>query len=155
GLMFHPPIEVGSSAAELLAERHLSHFNLYGIPAPREVATWVNELQREAAATRLGIPVTLASDPRHSVVRAGGAASMSAGALSQWPEPIGLAAAGDPELVRRFGDVARQEYVALGLRVALHPMADLATEPRWARIFGSFGEDAELAGRLVAAYVEG
>jgi len=39
--------------------------------------------------------------------------------------------------------------------VALHPQADLATEPRWARIAGTFGEDAELASRLVAAYIEG
>jgi beta-glucosidase len=57
--------------------------------------------------------------------------------------------------VRHFGDIGRQEYLALGIRVALHPMADLAREPRWARISGTFGEDAELAGRLVAAYVLG
>ena len=57
--------------------------------------------------------------------------------------------------MREFGDIARQEYLAVGIRVALHPMADLATEPRWARIMGTFGEDAELAGRLVAAYIRG
>jgi len=35
------------------------------------------------------------------------------------------------ELVRQFADIARQEYLAVGIRLALHPMADLATEPRW------------------------
>ena len=43
----------------------------------------------------------------------------------------------------------------LGIRVALHPMADLATEPRWARINGTFGEDAERSGRMIAAYIRG
>jgi beta-glucosidase len=169
GLMFHPPIVPGpdgnlveeaggmsfAPTSELVGGQHLNHFNLYWIPQPRLMAEWVNNLQRLAEGTRLGIPVTLSSDPRHSVEIGDGAASMSAGALSEWPEPIGLAAAGDAELVRRFGDVARQEYVALGIRVSLHPMADLATEPRWSRIFGTFGEDADLASRLLAAYITG
>ena len=55
---------------------------------------------------------------------------------------------GDEEAMREFGDIARREYRAVGIHVALHPMADLATEPRWARSMHTFGEDAELAGRL-------
>jgi beta-glucosidase len=39
--------------------------------------------------------------------------------------------------------------------MALSPQADLATEPRWSRINGTFGEDAELAGAMVRAYVVG
>jgi beta-glucosidase len=57
--------------------------------------------------------------------------------------------------VREFGDIARREYRAVGIHVALHPMADLATEPRWARGMHTFGEDAEVAAQLVAAYVRG
>jgi beta-glucosidase len=57
--------------------------------------------------------------------------------------------------VRAFGEIARQEYRAVGIHVALHPMADVATEPRWARIGGTFGEDFELVGRLTAAYIRG
>ena len=57
--------------------------------------------------------------------------------------------------MRRFGDVARREYRAVGIHMALSPQADLATEPRWSRINGTFGEDAALAGRLVRAYVAG
>ena len=60
-----------------------------------------------------------------------------------------------PALVEQFGDIARQEYLAVGIRVALHPMADLATEPRWARINGTFGEDAALSARMTAAYIRG
>ena len=54
------------------------------------------------------------------------------------------------QLVKRFGDIARQEYLAVGITQALSPQADLATEPRWARINGTFGEDAALAKRVDA-----
>lgn len=58
-------------------------------------------------------------------------------------------------MVRAFGNVARQEYAAVGIRLALHPMADLATEPRWGRINGTFGEDAHLSAQMTKAYVLG
>ena len=77
------------------------------------------------------------------------------GRFLQWPEPIGFGAIGDPAVVAEFADIARQEYRAVGIHLALHPMADLATEPRWGRIHGTFGEDAALASRLTAAYVRG
>ncbi|QRO01255.1 hypothetical protein JRI60_20610 [Archangium violaceum] len=56
-------------------------------------------------------------------------ASVAAGSFSQWPEALGFAAIGDEALVRRFGDIARQEYRAVGIQEALSPQADLATEP--------------------------
>jgi beta-glucosidase len=80
---------------------------------------------------------------------------MMAGPFSQWPETLGLAATDDVELAREYGDTVRREYLAVGLRVALHPQIDLATEPRWARISGTFGEDADLTSRMAAAYIEG
>ena len=49
----------------------------------------------------------------------------------------------------------RREYLAVGIRLALHPTADLATEPRWCRASGTFGEDAEVVARLVTAYIQG
>jgi beta-glucosidase len=58
-------------------------------------------------------------------------------------------------LVRQFADIVRQEYLAVGIRVALHPQIDLATEPRWPRISGNFSEDAELTAVLGAAYIQG
>jgi beta-glucosidase len=118
------------------------------------MAAWHNRLQKLAERTRLGIPVTISSDPRHGFSN-NPVAAMMAGAFSQWPEQIGLGAIGDPDLVQEFGEVARQEYRAVGIRVALHPMADLATEPRWGRNNGTFGEDAELSARLTAAYIRG
>jgi beta-glucosidase len=168
GLLFQPPIGVpadGSLAeqptpfsrtptSELVLQRLLNHFNVFAIAPPRQMAFWYNRLQALAEETRLGIPVTISSDPRHAFTN-NPATSRWESSFSQWPEPIGLAAIGDAALVEAFGNIARQEYLAVGIRLALHPMADLATEPRWARISGTFGEDAALASTLVAAYIRG
>ena len=121
---------------------------------PAALAAQNNALQEIAERTRLGIPVTISTDPRHHFQSVLGA-SITEGQFSQWPETLGFAALGDTALMKRFGDVARQEYRAVGIHMALSPQADLATEPRWSRINGTFGEDADLAGRLVGAYVAG
>ncbi len=168
GLMFHAILAVGQdgelvegmtpfgpvSTSGLVSGKHMNHFNVHALPEPRLAARWQNKLQNLAEGTRLGIPATISSDPRHSFSD-NPLTSFQAAAFSQWPEPIGLAAAGDPQLVEQFGDIARQEYLAVGIRLALHPMADLATEPRWARISGTFGEDAAIASRMVRAYIRG
>lgn len=140
--------------SDMLARRLMNHFNLLYGSDPRHMAEWHNRLQKMAERTRLGIPVTLSTDPRHSFSQ-NPLASLGGGSFSQFPEPTGLAATRAADLVREFGDVARQEYLAVGIRLALHPMADLATEPRWARINGTFGEDADLAAQMTAAYIRG
>jgi beta-glucosidase len=141
-------------ATELIVARHVTSAITRLAVAPREFATQNNRLQEVAEGARLGIPLTISTDPRHHFQFTAGAAVAPSG-FSQWPEMLGLAAIGDAALVRRFGDVARQEYRAVGLHMGLSPQADLATEPRWPRVTATFGEDATLAGRMVGAYVEG
>jgi len=168
GMLFQTMIAVGTadpsdarspsgapSAEHLITKQLLTHFNIIrAADDARALSEWQNRLQELAASTRLGIPVTLSTDPRHHFTENVGTAA-TAGAFSQWPETLGFAAIGSDELVERFADIARQEYLAVGLRLALHPQIDLATEPRWSRINGGFGEDADLTGRLVAAYIRG
>ncbi|MDQ1300701.1 MAG: beta-glucosidase, partial [Chloroflexota bacterium] len=168
GLMFHTFVPVNPddatltgpgmtgrlSTSEMLLNLRMTHFNVARIASARQTAEWHNRVQKLAEGTRLGIPVTIASDPRHAFTRNAAVGSMT-GAFSLWPEPIGLAAIGDAGLVQEFGDIARQVYLAVGIRTALHPLADLATEPRWGRINGTFGEDAALSARLTEAYIRG
>ncbi|MCC6497868.1 MAG: glycoside hydrolase family 3 protein, partial [Propionibacteriaceae bacterium] len=168
GLMFHTVIEAGSDGhvlsgpgrisksgtAEVVLGKHLNHFNVHVLPQPRLAARWANHLQLLAEQAPHGIPVTVSTDPRHSFFENAGA-SFAARGLSQWPEPIGLAALRDPERVRRFAEIVNAEYRALGIRAALHPTVDLATEPRWARQAGTFGQDPELVTELGVAYLEG
>lgn len=143
----------GGVASKQIADQKMNHFNLWGIPGAQVVAVWQNNLQRFAEQTRLGVPVTIASDPRNHFTR--NIFSMAANEFSQWCETLGFGALDDPDLVRRFADTARREYLAVGIRVALHPQVDLATEPRWPRISGTFGEDAHVSARLVKAYIAG
>ena len=141
------------AAVTQIAHQQMNHFNLWQIPGAQVVASWYNKLQQFAEQTRLGIPVTIASDPRNHFTH--NIFSMAAVDFSQWCETLGFAAINDIELVKQFADIVRKEYLAVGIRVALHPQIDLATEPRWPRISGTFGEDAHLAARLVKAYIEG
>jgi len=120
---------------------------------PRTLAAANNILQAIAERTRLGIPLTISTDPRNHFQYLPGVSSQTT--FSQWPEALGFAAVDDTALTRAFGDIARQEYRAVGIHMALSPQADLATEPRWPRVAGTFGEDADLAGRHVRAYVVG
>ena len=142
------------SIAENMSEKEIRTLNIWAIPEdPAILAKWYNNVQLLAEASRLGIPVTIASDPRHHF--SNNIFAMSAKGFSQFPETLGLAALRDEALMRKFADIVRQEYLAVGIREALHPQIDLATEPRWARISGTFGEDAELSAMLVKAYIEG
>ena len=122
--------------------------------AARDIAHENNKLQEIAERQRLGIPVTISTDPRsHFHFTVG--ATVASQDFSKWPETLGLAAIHDRALVKQFGDVARQEYLAVGIREALSPQADLATDPRWSRIDGTFGDDPELTRQMVNAYVDG
>ena len=168
GLMFQTVIEAGadgslieapgaiskSPTSVVVKDKHLSHFNVHALEDARMAARWHNALQSLAEQTPHGIPVTVSTDPRHAFIENAGV-SFTAKAFSQWPEPLGLAALRDVDAVRRFADIARQEYAAVGIRAALHPTLDLATEPRWARQAGTFGQDPDLVTELGVAYLKG
>ncbi len=134
-----------------------------GNEAPEVTARFVNNLQEIAEGSRLGIPMAPSDNPRNGIRRAvmgvemarEGAAPSAPHTVSQWPGQLGLAAIGDVEAVKEYATIAAQEMRAMGLRVILCPQADVATEPRWNRISGTFGEDADFVAKLVTAYVEG
>jgi beta-glucosidase len=170
GTLFHPPVTInpdwmfrlyslfvdgGKLTEGEIINQHINHFNLYGNPKPERLAKRINNLQKIASRSRLGIPVTISSDPIHEVPKGGGVASFSLDGFSKWPSQLGLAASQNPSLVKQFAEIAREEYLAVGIRTALHPMADLATEPRWARNFGTFGSDNVLSSNLTMAYMDG
>lgn len=161
GQLFHNILTQGpngtltNTTAPAVSDKLMTHFNLAGpIDDARTTAQWFNSLQKLALDTRLGIPITLSSDPRHAFTNAAGS-QIAANSFSQWPESLGLAALRDPELIHAFANIARQEYLAVGIRAALHPQIDVATESRWARIGGTMGEDAYMTAKLVVEYIKG
>lgn len=144
-----------SGTEALVGTKLMTHFNLLGdILDAKAIANFTNRVQKLAAETRLGIPITISTDPRHHFTDNVGTGFM-AGVFSQWPETPGLAALRDPSIVKTFAEIAREEYLAVGIRAALHPQVDLATEPRWARVSGTWGEDADLTSELIVAYIQG
>jgi beta-glucosidase len=170
GQMFHPPVLIepdplfrvfleamnaGTSIEELISRKSLTHFNFYGGASPENIAKRLNELQQIAERTRLGIPLSISSDPVHEVPRGGGIASFTLDGVSKWPSQLGFAAGRDASMLEAFGKIAAAEYRAMGFTTALHPMSDMATEPRWARNFGTFGSNADLSAEMTVAYMKG
>lgn len=139
---------------DLLVNRHISHFNVGGPASAETIGRFTRALAALAQTTRLRIPVTVSSDPRSAVAEREGA-SHSADGYSQWPEPIGLAAVRDPDLARRFGAAVAEEFAATGIRLLLGPQVDIATEPRWSRINGTWGGDPQLTTQLATAFIDG
>ena len=170
GQMFHPPFILkpdlfmflyeiairGNKLTETqILQENITHFNLYGNPNPYVLGRKINKLQKIASKTRLGIPITISSDPIHEVSKGGGIASFSVDGFSKWPSQLGFAATQDSQVVIEFAEIVKEEYLAVGIRTALHPMSDLATDPRWARNFGTFGSNAKLSTDMTLAYMKG
>ena len=170
GQMFHPPFVLNPDIWMLIYEvairgnqltesqilfDNITHFNLYGNPSPETLAKEINNFQKVASRTRLGIPITISSDPIHEVPKGGGVASFSVDGFSKWPSQLGFAATNNTDIVKKFAEIAKEEYLAVGIRTALHPMSDLATEPRWARNFGTFGSNAQKSSEMTLAYMNG
>lgn len=118
-----------------------------------DTVTWTNQMQ--AFVENLGseeepmIPVNFSSDPRST---AGETAYDAEGEISRWPSNLGMAATFNPDIMRDFSKMSSEEYRALGITMALGPQIDLATEPRWTRVDGTFGEDSKLAVNMAEAY---
>jgi beta-glucosidase len=137
-------------------ELHLRHFIYRGNVGPQMIADWSNRLQELCENTPLGIPAIIASNPRNHITNSATiGTSVGTSTFSRWPAEIGLAAMRDLKLTREFADIARQEWAAVGIRKGYMYMADIATEPRWQRIEGTFGENAALAGDIMRQVVLG
>jgi Beta-glucosidase-related glycosidases len=156
----HKPLPVPSLSSagttKAVTKNHQRHFILRANAATSILAEWSNKLQALCESDRLGIPAIVASNPRNHITKdASIGLSVGKTAFSTWPGELGLAAMRDPELVHEFADIARQEWAAIGLRKGYMYMADLATEPRWQRVEGTFGEDAGLAAQTMREVVLG
>jgi beta-glucosidase len=139
---------------KFLNEDHLRAVLVTSVASPAVAALWNNNLQTYVEGLGHGIPVNISSDPRHE---ANATAEFNAGAggqISLWPTSLGLAASFDPQLMHRFGEIASEEYRALGIATALSPQVDIATEPRWFRFNGTFGEDPKLSTDMARAYCD-
>lgn len=150
------PIMTAAGTTKAVTRFHLRHFILRASVSARTTAQWANKLQALCENDGLGIPTIVASNPRnHITTDAAIGLSVGKTAFSTWPGELGLSAMRDLKMVREFADIARQEWAAVGLRKGYMYMADLATEPRWQRIEGTFGENAEWVAQMTTQIVLG
>ena len=149
------PSDLTDQQIEFLKKDNLRHVLVTSLASPEAAAIWNNNVQKLVEGIGMGIPANNSSDPRNGANKEAEYNAGSGGAISQWPEELGLAATFDPNITLQFGSIASKEYRALGIATALSPQIDLATEPRWNRFVGTFGEDPNLATDMARAYVDG
>ncbi|WHY65123.1 glycoside hydrolase family 3 N-terminal domain-containing protein [Neobacillus sp. SuZ13] len=142
---------------------HLRHFILRDNWSPAQMAEWVNTMNEVCEGTRLGIPCLIASNSRNENTEFIFGMNDAAGIFSTWPGTLGLAAAakgdikngGDASLFSQFAEIAHDEWDAVGLRKGYMYMADTVTDPRWQRIYGTFGEDPEFISDAIGRIIDG
>ena len=147
----------GSTTMDAITTNKLRHVLVTSIASPEIGAKWSNNLQSIVEGMDYGIPCNNSSDPRHAASADASVQYVAgeSGTISQWPGTLGLAATYDPDIVKDFGNTVAVEYRALGIGTALSPQIDLASEPRWSRVNGTFGENTDLTVDLSRAVVDG
>ena len=107
---------------------------------------WIRLIQ-EKSMKYLGIPDIYGLDHNHGVTYTAG------GTL--FPQPINLGASFNTELARIGAEITAYESRAANCPWVYNPVVDLGRDPRWPRIWESFGEDAIVNSKMVVAEVKG
>lgn len=152
-------------ARRLLADDHIRHMLVHNVASPAIGAGWSNAVQAFCESARLGIPSNNSTDPRnysngttninnYKPEQDGEFDPAGESDISKWPRELGLAATFDMDVIRTHGEVVSAEYRALGITTALSPQVDIATDPRWRRFYGTFGEDPALSRDMARTYCE-
>lgn len=121
-----------------------------GSPSTNTAEAWVemiNGFQKEALATRLGIPIIYGVDAVHGHGNLYGA--------TIFPQEIGLGASRDAALVRQIGQTTAEEMLATGAQWNFAPVVAVPQDIRWGRTYEAYGEDTNLVSELASAYIQG
>lgn len=113
-----------------------------GYPAFQQ-ATWANNMQAYVEGSENKIPINFSSDPRNG------------SNCTDWPNNLALAASFDPELAKEAGAGIASDMRKMGVTTFLGPQTDIASDPRWARFSGTFGEDPALSRDICRAFIDG
>jgi beta-glucosidase len=147
--------DLSDQQKKFLKDDNVRHVLITSVQSPEVAAKWNNTAQAFVEGIGLGIPANNSSDPRHGTLATAEFNAGAGGSISMWPGSLGMAATFDPTVTQNFGKIAGQEYRALGIATALSPQIDIATDPRWNRVSGTFGEDPLLATDMARAYIDG
>ena len=107
---------------------------------------WIRLIQKKSVKY-LGIPTIYGLDQNHGVTYVRG------GTL--FPQPINLGASFNPSLAQTGAEICAYESRAANCPWVYNPVTDLGRDPRWSRIWESFGEDALVNARMASAEIKG
>ena len=106
-------------------------------------ATWANAMQAYVESSSNKIPINFSSDPRCGKN------------CTDWPGNLALAASFDPSVAKQAGAGIAKDMREMGITTFLGPQTDVATDPRWARFNGTFGEDPALSRDMCRSLIDG
>jgi len=112
-------------------------------PASNTPAGWrtmIDDFQKLATGSRLGIPMVFGIDAVHGHNKLYGA--------TVFPHNIGLGATRNPLLARLIGRATAEEVAATGIHWTFSPCVCVVRDERWGRTYESFGEEPEIATAL-------
>ena len=115
-------------------------------PSVEQWQKWITLIQ-EKSMKYLGIPDIYGLDHNHGVTYTQG------GTL--FPQPINLGASFNTDLAFRGAEITAYESRAANCPWVYNPVVDLSRDPRWPRVYESFGEDAILNSKMVVAEIKG
>ena len=115
-------------------------------PSVDQWQEWI-ELIQEKSMKYIGIPDIYGLDHNHGVTYTQG------GTL--FPQPINLGASFNTDLAFIGAEITAYESRAANCPWVYNPVVDLSRDPRWPRVYESFGEDAILNSKMVVAEIKG
>lgn len=143
---------------DLIKKWFARHLILRANPKPDELVDWMNQLHAVAEECERFVPVQVASNSRNENGELVYGMNDAAGVFAAWPGTLGIAAAvkGDKiDIIDKFADCIRREWNAVGMKKGYMYMADVVSDPRWQRTYGTFGEDPELIAEIFEHLIPG
>lgn len=116
-------------------------------PSPKDLVDWVNQLNAKAEECEHFVPVEIISNSRNENGETIFGMNDATGVFATWPGTLGIAAIARGEglgVIEEFANTVRKEWDATGIKKGYMYMADVLTDPRWQRSYGTFGEDPKL-----------
>lgn len=138
-----------------LATRHIRHIIVRENATAGELARWVNAMEEVCEGTRLGIPCIVAANSKNESADIRYSAREESNKFTTFPGTLGLAATRDMKMIDAFAKIVHDEFYAANIRKGYMYMADCATDPRWFRTFGTFGEHPELISEITTRIIKG
>ena len=138
--------EIPSYLQEWCNEEGIGMLLIRELNSVEAAANTMNIIQEYAEGSRLGVPVLVSMDSVHGLSYVSGS--------TVTPHNLALAATRDEELVTKLAEIAREEHLAVGVRMTLSPEADLITDPRWGRNQECYSEDTDVVQSLIVAAVQ-